>query len=68
MQIKNLIKRQFERDIMSSEIEEATPRGDALVKYCPICGVEFDETVLTNRFFKCASCETIIQIKTKAGE
>ena len=53
---------------MSSEIEEATPKGEALVKYCSICGVEFDETVLTNRYFKCASCETIIQIKTKAGE
>jgi len=53
---------------MSSEVEEVTPKGEALVKYCAVCGVEFDETVLTNRFFRCASCETIIQIKTKSGE
>ena len=52
----------------TDEIPEATPKGQALVKYCAICGVEFDETVLTNRFFRCASCETIIQIKTKSGE
>jgi len=52
----------------ANEIEEVTPRGEALVKYCAICGVEFDETVLTNRFFRCASCETVIQIKTKSGE
>jgi len=53
---------------MSNEEPEVIQPGEALVKYCAICGVEFDETVLTNRFFRCASCETIIQIKTKNGE
>jgi len=53
---------------MSTEVEEVTPKGEALVRYCAICGVEFDRTVLTNRFFKCGSCETELQIKTKSGE
>ena len=52
----------------SDEPETIQPKGEALVKYCPICGVEFDETVLTNRWLKCDSCETIFQIKVKTGE
>ena len=52
----------------SDEPTTIQTKGEALVKYCPIDGVEFDETVLTNRFFRCASYETIIQIKTKSGE
>jgi len=52
----------------SDEPETIQPKGEALVKHCPICGVEFDETVLTNRWLKCDSCETIFQVKVKAGE
>ena len=28
----------------SEEPETIQPKGEALVKHCPICGVEFDET------------------------
>jgi uncharacterized C2H2 Zn-finger protein len=52
----------------SEEPEIIQPKGEALVKHCPICGVEFDETVLTNRWLKCDSCETVFQVKVKAGE
>ena len=31
---------------MSDEIEHIQPKGESLVKHCPICGVEFDEIVL----------------------
>ncbi len=53
---------------MSDEIATATPKGESVVRYCAVCGCEFDEVVLTNNFFKCASCESIIQVKTKAGD
>ena len=53
---------------MSTKIEEATLLGEALVKHCPLCGVEFKEIVETNLFFKCLACDKIIQIRTKAEE
>ena len=52
----------------SDEIEHIQPKGESLVKYCGICGVEFSETVLTNHWLKCDSCETIFQVKVKTGE
>ena len=52
----------------SDEPEHIQPKGEALVKHCPICGVEFDEIVLTNRWLKCDSCETVFQVKVKTGE
>ena len=52
----------------NNEPEEIQPKGESLVKHCPICGVEFDMVVLTNRWLKCDSCETIFQIKVKTGE
>jgi hypothetical protein len=67
VQIKNLIKRQLKRNTMS-EIDEATPKGEALVKYCAICGVEFSETAVTNNFFKCKGCDNIIQVRVQFGE
>ena len=69
MPIEILIRKQLRRNIMSSdEPETIQPKGEALVKHCPICGVEFDETVLTNRWLKCDSCETVFQVKVKTGE
>ena len=53
---------------MSSEVEEVTPKGEALVKYCAICGVELEEVVSTNKYWKCLSCDEIFQVKTKSGE
>ena len=53
---------------MSDEIETQIPKGDPLVKFCPICSVEYDEKALTNRWFRCDSCDSIIQVKIKANE
>ena len=52
----------------SDEPETIQPKGEALVKHCSICGCEFEETVLTNRWLKCDSCETVFQVKTKTGD
>ena len=52
----------------SEEPKTIQTKGEALVKHCPICGVEFDETVLTNTWFKCDSCETTCQVRVKTGE
>ena len=51
---------------MSDEIEHIQPKGESLVKYCAICGVELEDTVLTNRYWKCLSCESIFQVKVRA--
>ena len=53
---------------MSDEVEIIQPKGEALVKHCPICGVEFTEIVLTNRWIKCESCEYELQVKAKLRE
>ena len=53
---------------MSDEIESLVPKGSAIVKHCAICGVEFDDSALTNRWFRCESCDTILQVKTKSNE
>ena len=47
------------------EIDTAIPKGENLVGYCAICGVEFDKKMSTNRYCKCDSCESIFQVKTK---
>tara|TARA_Y100001951_G_C11170061_1_gene199735 strand:- start:247 stop:414 length:168 start_codon:yes stop_codon:yes gene_type:complete len=51
-----------------SEIVEPTPKGEPIVKHCPLCGVEFEETVLTNRRIHCKVCDHLIQIRVFAGE
>ena len=33
-----------------AEVDVATARGEELVGFCAICGVEFDAKALTNRF------------------
>jgi len=48
-----------------SEVDTATTKGDPIVQYCAICGVEYDERMISNRWFKCDSCQTILQIKTR---
>ena len=53
---------------MSDEVETQIPKGSPLVKYCPLCSVEYDEAALTNRWFRCDSCDSIIQVKTKTNE
>jgi uncharacterized CHY-type Zn-finger protein len=46
-------------------IEHIQPKGEALVKHCPICGVEGKDIVLTNRWLKCDSCDSTFQVKCK---
>jgi hypothetical protein len=55
------------RNIMSNnEAETLTPKGEALVKHCPICGVEFDDGVAyTNRWLLCGSCDTEFMVKVR---
>jgi|TARA_Y100001951_G_scaffold15045_1_gene10235 DNA-directed RNA polymerase subunit RPC12/RpoP len=48
-----------------AEIETVTPKGEDLVGYCAICGVEFDSKISTNRYVKCDSCESIFQVRVK---
>ena len=36
-----------------------------VVQYCPHCDVEFDETVLTNKWLKCDSCEAVFGVWIK---
>ena len=50
---------------MSDEPERVLTRGDPIVTYCAICGVAFDEKVLSNRWFRCDSCDTILQVKSR---
>ena len=53
---------------MSDEPERVFTRGDPIVTYCAICGVAFDEKVLSNRWFRCDSCDTILQVKSKSDK
>ena len=48
-----------------AEIETVTPKGEDLVGYCAICGVELDSKISTSRYVKCDSCETIFQVRVK---
>ena len=50
---------------MSEELERIKTKGDPIVQYCAVCGVEFDDRTLSNRWFKCDSCDTILQVKSK---
>jgi len=56
------------RNIMSeNEAETLTPKGEACLKHCPVCGVEFnDGAAMTNRWLLCGSCETEFQVKVKS--
>ena len=64
-----LISKRLRGNTMSTDEPKTNqPKGETLVKHCSICGVEFDETVLTNRWLKCDSCETVFQVKVKTGE
>ena len=49
----------------SDEPETIQPKGEALVKHCPICGVEADGIAMTNRWLQCGSCETGFMIRVK---
>ena len=57
---------------MSEEIESVIPKGKPLIGYCSYCGVEFANRILTNRWYKCDSCDTVQQVRIKteldAGE
>ena len=50
---------------MSEHLATAKTKGDPIVQYCAICGVEYDERMLSNRWFKCDSCDTILQVKSR---
>ena len=53
---------------MSDEVERVLTRGDPIVAYCAVCGVQFDEKVLSNRWFRCDSCDAILQVKNKTDK
>ena len=53
---------------MSDEVERVLTRGDPIVAYCAVCGVQFDEKVLSNRLFRCDSCDAILQVKNKTDK
>ena len=46
-------------------MERARTKGDPIVTYCAICGVQFDNKMLSNRWFRCDSCDSILQVKSK---
>ena len=50
---------------MSDEVERVSAHGDPIVKYCAVCGVEFDEHVSSNKWFRCDSCDGILQVKSR---
>jgi len=52
----------------TDEITEVYAKGIACVSHCPLCGVELEEVVSTNRYWKCLSCDGQFQVKTKSGE
>ena len=51
----------------SDEPETIQPKGDSLVKHCPICGVQFTEMALTYRELYCESCEMEFYVKAPAS-
>ena len=51
--------------VMPNEVETAVPKGEELVGYCAICGVEFDSKMKTNVFTKCEACESVFQVRVK---
>ena len=63
-QIKSIIKNKLLKKLMA-DIETATPKGEDLVGYCAICGVEFDSKISTNRYVRCDSCESVFQVRVK---
>jgi hypothetical protein len=50
---------------MSDEPERVSAQGDPIVKFCAVCGVNFDENVASNKWFRCDSCDQILQVKHK---
>lgn len=50
---------------MSDDVERAVTKGDPIIQYCAICGVEFDARILSNRWFKCDSCDSILQVRAR---
>ena len=43
-------------------------QGEALVKYCPICGAQFAKTALTNNWLEDQTCLKVFQVRVKTGE
>ena len=52
----------------NDEPEVIQPKGAPIINHCPLCGVEFTETVNTNRWLRCDSCDHIFQVKTRDKE
>jgi len=52
----------------SEEPQEVIPKGESLVKHCPMCGVESVDIAPTNRWLKCGSCDKVYQVKTKGSD
>lgn len=57
---------------MPDEPEIVEAKGESLVKHCPLCGVAFRETVVTNNWLRCNSCysdhDREFQVKVRTGE
>ena len=50
-----------------SEIQQATSKGiEGVVRYCAICGIEFQESLASNSWLKCDACESVSMVRTKS--
>ena len=58
---------------MSDEPETIQPKGESLVKHCPLCGAELIKPALTNHWLEDQNCQKIFQVRVpptvlKTGE
>jgi transposase-like protein len=51
-------------EVQAKPIEEVQAKGIACVSHCPLCGVELEYVALTNRFYRCKSCNGAFLVKT----
>jgi hypothetical protein len=54
----------------SDEPKTIQPKGETLVKHCPLCGAQFETAALTNRDQRCGICypdshrDFLVRVKT----
>ena len=51
----------------SDKSKTVQPIGEARVKACPLCGIQFQEMALTYRELYCESCEMEFYVKAPAS-
>ena len=50
----------------NTEIQKATSKGiEGVVRYCALCGIEFQEALSSNSWLKCDACEEISLVRTR---